>query len=106
MGVEVGMGVDVSVGGIGVGVTVGGIGVGVTVGGIGVVVASTGLGVGVTSTGVGPDAQAVSGKIITSATSNSHSLFLLIVKPPFDRRANFTQGCPFLAATSPATCCR
>jgi hypothetical protein len=82
-----GTGVGVS----GIGVAVGGIGVAVGSGvsGIGVVVASTGLGVGVASTGVGPSVQAVSDRIITSVTSNSHSLFLLIVKPPFDGQANF-----------------
>ena len=89
MGVEVGMGVDVSVGGIGVGVSVRGMGVGVSVSGIGVIVASTGLGVGVASTVVGPGAQAVRSKIIPSITSKSHSLFLLIAKSPFDKQANF-----------------
>ena len=68
--------------------------IGVAVGGTGVGVASTGFGVGVASTdvrvaGVGLGAQAVRGRIIPSVTSKSHSLFLLIVKPPFDGRMNF-----------------
>jgi hypothetical protein len=90
----VGIGVTVvvgdAVGGTGVGVG----GIGVAVGGTGVGVAATGFGVGVASTlvrvaGVGLGAQAVRGRMIASVPSKGHSLFLLIVKPPFDGQMNF-----------------
>jgi hypothetical protein len=96
-GVGVG-GIGVAVGGTGVGVG----GISVAVGGTGpstalrtgVEVAATGWGVGVASTlvrvaGAGLGAQAVRGRMIPSVPSKSHSLFPLIVEPPFDRRMNF-----------------
>jgi hypothetical protein len=56
--------------------------------------AATGFGAGVASTlvrvaGTGLGAQAVRARMIPSVPSKSHSLFLLIVEPPFDGRMNF-----------------
>jgi hypothetical protein len=98
VGIRVAVVVGDAVGGTGVGVG----GIGVAVGGTGpstvlrtgVGVAATGLGVGVASTlvrvaGAGLGAQAVRGRMIASVPSKSHSLYLLIVKPPFDGQMNF-----------------